>query len=269
MTVYAVTMVRDEADIIEATVRNIAAQVHHVIVADNGSTDGTRDILADLARDIGIDVVDDPERGYWQSRKITALAHRAGDMGADWIVPFDADEVWYCPHGPIADHLAGVGPSCFVASAAVYDHVSSSLDPADPNPVTRISWRHVEPLPLPKVACRWRPDLNVHQGNHGADYGGMTPAAVPLLVVRHFPYRSAEQFVRKVRNGSEAYRATDLPADVGAHWRQWGDILDRDGEEAVADIYRRWFWRQDPTRKARRDGEILPRLIFDPAPCAA
>ena len=42
MTVTAVTVVRDEADIIETTLRHTATQVDHIIAADNGSADGTR-----------------------------------------------------------------------------------------------------------------------------------------------------------------------------------------------------------------------------------
>jgi glycosyltransferase involved in cell wall biosynthesis len=266
MTVYGVSMVRDEVDIVGHTVRNMARQVDRLIVADNGSTDGTRDLLADLARELPLEIVDDRERGYWQSRKMTALAARAGAQGAEWIVPFDADEWWYCTHGPIREHLAGIGPGMMVVRAGLYDHVPTGVDPPGPNPVLRMGWRRRESLPLPKVAVRWRPDLTIHQGNHGADYGGIIPAAVDMLVVRHFPYRSVEQFISKVRNGAEAYRATDLPADAGAHWRQWGDLLDRDGEEGLAEVFRRWFWRADPTRPVRIEGEHQRALIYDPAP---
>ena len=38
-------MVKDEADIVAATRRADAGQVDHVLVADNGSTDGTAAIL--------------------------------------------------------------------------------------------------------------------------------------------------------------------------------------------------------------------------------
>lgn len=266
--IVAIAMVRDEADIISATVTNLACQVDEVIVADNGSTDGTRDILSNLARDLPVTVIDDPDPAYMQSEKMTRLAHLAGERGAGWVIPFDADEVWYSTFEPIPLILSRIGPDMMVATAELYDHVASGSDSDAPDPTERIIHRRREALPLPKVACRWRPDLTIWQGNHGCDYAGVRPASVALLVVRHFPYRSVEQFVRKVRNGAAAYRATGdrLPADAGAHWRQWGEILDGQGEDAVAEIFRKWYWRRDPTRPLDVDGERLAPLVRDPAP---
>ena len=95
-------MVKDEADIVAATVAHMCGQVDAVIVADNNSTDGTRDILDGLP----VTVVDDPDPAYYQSRKMTALAGRARvEFDATWVIPFDADEWWYSPHGRIADVL--------------------------------------------------------------------------------------------------------------------------------------------------------------------
>ncbi len=248
---WAVAMVRDEADIIEQTVTRMLGQVDHVLVADNGSTDGTREILERL----DVELIDDPEPGYYQSRKMTALAARAAAAGADWIVPMDADEVWYSPHGRIADVLSGLPVDVAIAPAEIYDHVATSADPPGP-PVEAIGWRRRSCGELPKVACRARVDVVIEQGNHGAHH----PAGVQdgLLVVRHFPYRSAEQFVRKARNGAAAYAATDLPDHQGAHWRQYGALLDAQGPEALEDVYRQWFWCADPT--------LDRELIFDPCP---
>jgi glycosyltransferase involved in cell wall biosynthesis len=86
-------MVRDEADIIEGTLRHMADEVDHLIVADNLSSDGTRDILDTLAKDLPLTVVDDPDPGYTQSAKMSALAERAAvEQRASWIVPFDAED---------------------------------------------------------------------------------------------------------------------------------------------------------------------------------
>lgn len=273
MTVVAVTMVRDEEDVIRSTVAHMLDEVDAVVVADNLSTDRTREILDDLALDHGdrLEIVDDLDPAYEQSRKMTGLAHLAAEeFGATWVVPFDADEWWYTPHADrIADVLATVPARWHVAPAELFDHVATGLDPDEPDPVRRIGWRRRTPAPLPKVAARYRPDLVIEQGNHGAHYEEFTPAPFdPVLVVRHYPYRSLEQFVRKVRNGSAAYRAAgdrQAPAH-GAHWRQWGELLDQHGPEALEEIFRRWYWRADPREPVKIEGERQPALLFDPPP---
>jgi hypothetical protein len=254
MAVIAVSMVKDEADIIATTVAHMAAQVDEVIVADNGSTDGTVDILHEL----GVTVVHDPDPAYRQSEKITALAHSSKAGPSDWIVPFDADEMHCSPHGTlrhILTELVGVD----IATADLFDHVATALDADDADPVRRMQWRRNQPAPLPKIAARCRPDLVIEQGNHGAHFTDTTSTTIiqPAWQIRHFSARSVDQFVHKIRNGADAYAASDLPEHFGAHWREWGRILDDSGEAAIADLFREWYWSADPAG----DG-----LVHDPCP---
>lgn len=257
MTVFAIAMAKDEVDVIASTVAHMAGQVDHVIVADNGSTDGTRDVLVHL----GVEVVDDPDPAYYQSAKMTRLAHLAGERGATWVVPFDADEIWYSPFADrIADLLEEIQPQWLVASARLFDHVATGLDDqSDRDPVTRIRWRRPDPMLLAKVACRVRDDLVIEQGNHAASYRGGATVWPDQLVVRHFPYRSPAQFVRKALNGAAAYAATDLPDGVGAHWRQYGQLIASGGHQVGEEIFLKWFHTDDPEAAG---------LVYDPAPVA-
>ena len=258
MATFGVTMVRDEIDILPFTLANMMRQCDHVIVADNRSKDGTREYLESLGD--AITLVDDPEVGYRQAEKMTGLALTAFGMGARWVVPFDADEYWYSPHASrIADHVTQFRGHALLP-AAMYDHVPTALDDeSNPNPLTRIGWRRREPGALPKVACAADERLRIHMGNHDADYGRFTGRRVQdQLVIRHYPYRSGEQFVRKAVQGAEALKATDLPANVGAHWRQYAATVEAHGPEALIGHYLTWFYSADP---AADEG-----LIFDPAP---
>lgn len=241
MTVVAVTMVRDEADIIEATLRHTATQVDHIICADNLSTDGTSDILARLADELPLTVVADADPAYRQADKMTRLALDAMNMGADWVLPFDADEFWTGTDGrTVADELEAIDPHIDTVYAAGFDHIAVD-DTGDLSP-----WRRPDPQPLPKVAFRPSADRRLAMGNH--DVTGGSVRAAEALTYRHFQYRSLDQMARKVRDGAHAYTLTDLPETFGAHWRE-AAALDDDG------LAGRW---------AALNGEA--GLVFDPPP---
>jgi hypothetical protein len=252
--VTGISMVRNEVDIIATTIRHMAYQCDNLIVADNGSTDGTREILGDLAKEFPLHVVDDSEPAYYQARKMTQLAELAADRanGDDmWIIPFDADELWNSrddPNQPIRDLLEG--QRVCVAQADLFDYRATALDPVvigpDVNPIMTMQWCTAHAAGLPKVAFRWQPGAQIHQGNHGVDLPdrGMTEI---LLRVNHFPYRSAHQFVAKALQGAAAYAATDLPDEMGAHWRAYGRLYDTYGRETLEDVFRQYFWVLSPT----------------------
>lgn len=255
MSVAAVMLVRDEADIIEYTIRHLLGHVDQVIVADNLSADGTREILEGLP----VEIVNDNDPGYWQSRKTTELAMKALEGGHQWVVPCDADEVWYVGGEvarPLRDYLCGVGPDTQIVKADLFNHIPTSKDPESDNPLVRIGWRKREHSPLPKVCCRLHPSLVIHAGNHGASYQGVGMAATGL-VIRHFSWRSPEQYLHKIRVGEAAYAHTDLPETTGQHWRMFTESAD----DVVLEHFRRWFYSRQPQRD--------DTLIYDPAPLLA
>jgi len=270
----AVAMVRDEEDVIATTVRNMIDQCDAVVVADNRSTDRTREILDELRLEHPdrLVVLDDPEPAYMQSEKMTRLAGYARtELAAEWIVPFDADEWWYSPFGRIREVLDDVAEQWLIVPAPLFDHVATGEDdPTELNPVRRLRWRRRDANPFPKVACRFRSDLVIAQGNHDAYYAGRGTRFDELLVVRHFPYRTPAQLVRKVRNGAAAYAAagSSLPTSFGAHWRQWGDLLEAQGEPAIAELFHKWYFRRRGNRPHQIGEELQPALILDPAPGA-
>lgn len=223
--IVAISMVRDEEDVIEHTLAHMLTQVDHAIVADNRSVDGTRDILESFGDQVTI--IDDQEVGYRQAEKMTALTHQAGEMGADWVIPFDADEAWYLPN------LDALEADVVMARSHVY--VPRPDDLNDSNPITRMLWRVAEPERFRKVCFRYHPDVVLHMGQHDVSRPGRRAEKGS---VRHYQYRTLEQVRRKVSNGVQAYEATDLPHLYGTHWRDI-DNLDEAGLAAWWDAYTR------------------------------
>jgi hypothetical protein len=254
----AFTMVKDEADVIERTLWNVAAQgADDILVLDNESSDDTRGILASLGETIGgarLKVWTDWQVGYYQSAKMTDLARYAGEeLDATWVWPFDADELWTWPAGRVRDVLTET--RAFVVGADLFNHYATLLDPPG-HPMDAMGWRSKTALGLPKVIARYERGIVIEPGNHAARIRRLQPEPEPVgLRVHHYPYRGADHFVRKAVNGARAYAATDLPPWIGEHWRSYGDLVERGGEPAARAFYEEHFTYDDP---------VAGDLVFDP-----
>ena len=94
MNVVGLYLLRNEADIIETNLRHhFASVIDEAIVIDNGSTDGTIELVSELAEDLPIRLASEVGPMY-QSDRVTRMARLAAMQGADWVLPIDADEFW-------------------------------------------------------------------------------------------------------------------------------------------------------------------------------
>ncbi len=94
-------LVRNEADIIEDNIRFHSRQgVDCFAVMDNGSDDGTREILEKLSQEFDLHIIDQPEQNYQQARWMTQLAdYCRKTLQADLVISNDADEFWQADNG--------------------------------------------------------------------------------------------------------------------------------------------------------------------------
>ncbi len=203
--IAAVSTIMNEADIIEATVRHLFAEgVDHVYIADGLSTDGTRDILDDLARTAPLTVITDDQPYHYQPKWIDRLAALAASEGHEWIIPFDGDEFWYSDIRPLCEVFRYVPYNVGVLTARMYQH-------------TDWDHRHIDPQPFPKVAYRWNENAHIANGNHSvAGVHGLVAGGV--LDIRELKYRSFEHFKRKIIERN-ATLDPSLPITDGWHMR--------------------------------------------------
>lgn len=236
-------LVRDEIDIVRQNIEfHLARGVDHVIATDNGSVDGTREVLADFERRGVATVLDEPGRDYLQGKWVTRMALMARDrFGADWILNNDADEFWCSATGKLKSELLATDADILVCERRnmVYAHDEDDSGPwhqrllyriASPVPVPRLKDSLADQLPCPyfyfalgpKVMTRARGLKKIEQGNHSATYEGESKERNSDVIIYHFPVRSSEQFKRKILQGGEAYaQNTELPVTMGWHWRRW------------------------------------------------
>src|SRR5262245_57664001 len=94
MRIVAISMVKNESDIIESFVRHHAPLVDVHYILDNRSADSTLEILRRLESEgLRLVVMSDEDGSYDQSRKMTDLMRRAAaETDADLILPLDVDE---------------------------------------------------------------------------------------------------------------------------------------------------------------------------------
>lgn len=239
MKIVLTLLVRDEEDIIG---QNIDYHLNHgvdfVVVTDNLSVDGTRDILEEFRRLGVLHYIHEPEDNYAQGKWVTRMARLSlTEFQADWVINSDADEFWLAERKKdLKEVLRDVASS--VPGLRVRRH----------NFVPRLRTRQVgfleamiyrevcsvngsgEPLP-PKVCHRAMPNVAVAQGNHAVYMGGfeLDVPDTDELCILHFPMRTLEQFSRKIEKGGGAYTRSSLPVQVGNVWRELYQVFRKDG----------------------------------------
>ena len=220
-------LVRDEEDIVDATVRfHLDRGVDLVLVTDNLSLDRTRDLLAPYEREGVVQVWSETNDEYRQWEWVSRMAQFAASRhAADWVLHCDADEFWWTDR-PLPEVLGAVPPEYDVVRAPRHDFL-----PLEPDSghrfLERMTVRDTDPRNilgrplLAKCAHRGRDDVIVAQGNHFVVNEGMAEMPADLdAVILHFPVRSHAQLERKVVLGGRAYaRNPDMPVTVGNTWR--------------------------------------------------
>lgn len=255
--VWAICLAKDENEILPFTVRHLFSEgVDGIIVADNNSTDGQYETLAAMRVEFPtLHVIRDEEIAFRQSQKLTQLANLAYEQyGADWIIPFDADELHYSLMDMNLANTLRLA-STTVASISMLNYFATGRDDtSEPNPFEREQWRKVGENPLNKVAFRWSPNLEVAAGFHSIIRNGRQEVGTGCSVrIAHFQNRSPEHLIRKIRNEERGYAAApELSKGIG-YWWKFGALTN----EQIRDWWEREYYFPDP---------VVAGLVFDPAP---
>jgi glycosyltransferase involved in cell wall biosynthesis len=208
VNIAAVVTTYQEVDIIAASVLHLYRQGVERIYAADASTDGTYELLKALNVDVERDTETCHRQPYWTGR----LAERAMSEGADWIVPFDADEFWFSADGArLANTLEAVPRNVTKLYGPMWHYQD-------------FEWRQPEPKPWPKVIVRAQPGVTFANGNHNATLHGDTMTGA--VEIREVQYRGFRHFARKIKERTATLDPT-LPAGEGTHQTQyagWSEI---------------------------------------------
>jgi hypothetical protein len=219
MKIVMTLMVRDEADIIAPMIDHHLSQgVDLIIATDNGSVDGTAEILEGYAAEGRVVLLHDPVHRKQQGVVVTQMARDAASKyGADWVLNADADEFWLprLPGRTLHDVFSEIDPGIRSFLVNVIDMTGppalvgtglQRLVYQDLRTVEEMNAVGLHAHSTPNAVHVGDPNVSVVQGNHLVSIGsqGAPPPELEIEVL-HFPWRSWDQFSRKVDNSGRAY----------------------------------------------------------------
>jgi hypothetical protein len=211
-------VVRDEIDIIGQNIDfHRRMGIEHFVVTDNGSVDGTRDVLADFKRRMGesIVVIDDAEPAHRQSARVERMIRVAKQkFRPRWIIASDADEFWYPASGRYDSEIDG-------RKNILNCYWHNFLPRPD------VPWQQftdVGEMPgyhgrMSKAFCLARGLMGMYSGNHESRSIPHIAARSENIGVYHYPVRSYEQLERKVVQGHRAAVKASFETSAAWHWR--------------------------------------------------
>ena len=233
--IAAVSMVKNEGDVIESFVRHTLQFADELLVVDHDSSDGTYAILSKLQQEgLALTVRQLRQAAQVQSEVLTELMQEAfREHGADVVVPLDADEFL------VAD---AAGTDCRTVlqqldSRRVYGlrWVRYVLDEPERDAgmflLARPAHRERQASSLEKVIigrlANEKCAVTIAQGSHLAllqreeETLVLQTERAAGLHIAHFPWRSQEQAAAKAANGWIANAAKySLYTSQANHWQQ-------------------------------------------------
>ena len=219
MKFVSVSLIKDEADIIELFIRINSRVIDHFFIVDNGSSDNTVKILSKLKEEgFNITLFKDPMAEYDQSLMTTkALRTAHSKMRFDWAFMLDADEFINIDKQTLEDELSTVTDNQVASFKWSTWIPNEDLWFKCDNPLwTGFRRKSKETEHFEKVIVPYRlaPNTILAMGNHSAfiTYNGsvklsdgctkLNQYCLKSGVLDHVPVRSGPQIILKVLIGS-------------------------------------------------------------------
>jgi len=213
-----------------------------ILVQDNGSTDGSHDVLDEYARRGLVKWFVLPERDMRKYNSGDTAVHMLLELGAEWIIQCDGDEFLQLASQDLRETMQSakeqshtvINISCFNMTGPLKEggdaplrHLTLRID----RPKLEMSAERIsDDLPVPYVfiqhpikAITYAPAYKAFApGSHGAKTEWGTTVHPTDLCFFHYPFRGFDVFEQKIRNATKWLQDNPhLPPWWGWHWRRW------------------------------------------------
>jgi hypothetical protein len=205
-------LAKNETDVIDANIAyHLGAGVDFIVATDNGSTDGTLEILERYEREGVLHLIREPSTDFRQGEWVTRMARLAADRGAGWVINADADEFWWPRAGDLKEVLERLPERYGVVHGVWRPFVARPDDGSHfaERMITRLSMQAAinDPTnpfrPARKATHRAHPGVRVRDGNHDVEGAPLvTLHGWYPLEVFHLPLRSRAQVETKYAGGA-------------------------------------------------------------------
>ena len=264
--IAAVSTIRNEEDIIEFCLHHFLQQgVDFILVENNASTDNTLEIITKMSKDDDRIVIYNNEGEYHSSEALSFLAEEARQLGCEWVIPFDADELWGSANG-LGSDLKNIDPKYaaiefrfenFVQNKKYNkDNILSTMNykvPSFANDIdiiqNRRSW--IEAGPVIKFLVRTYDGIQIPAGSHTYSRSHMPYFFSEDFFAYHLPMRSYANLITRAENGK---RLIDAGYDPGFGWQNQRfysimkeNMLDKEFDANF----------EEDGKLTRRDGSVL------------
>lgn len=247
MKTGALAIVRNAVDIAPLTaLHHLLIGADTVWVIDNGSTDGTHEMLRDLAAKVPGLRVDRDDGPFDQARMATDMANALLREGHRLIVPFDSDECWDLSIPRLARFMARNQVNAVTGTVVNYVQARSVLAPSPG------SWRLVcrrvrqpmDPGDLPGsmkeerhsfVQLIFQPKMlaappegapvAIVKGAHVIRYEGRTTMPWRRVACLHLPLRAASELEKRVRDYKDRHAPFRPDPEFGWRLNYWSEML--------------------------------------------
>lgn len=231
MKIHCICVLRDEADVVRHTLDAATGWAHAIYVLDNGSTDGTWELLQEYAARSPQVVLVGREFGHFRNalRGRVANAVRASASEGDWWCRLDADEIYVDDPRAL---LARVGSRYQIVNSLSIDYLFTDEDlvayEADPGAYTE-RW---EPGRQRHYLAYWsEPRFIRHFPSR--EWVGAWPSgwksmrvAPERVRIRHYQYRSPPQIDRRLGTRVSNTEAGAFPHEKAPVWNPTGRLSD-------------------------------------------